>query len=181
MIGLQIVILSLIMPMFLGMLVVDLDGNVIGFSQSIINFSDHGFGKMVLSAMLFGMAEDENTIKNPETITLQMPFEEKIGGILTIFVFSSYEFGIQLGVLTAPFNYLAGFLLIIIFVIPSMWLWLFAFVYLAIKERKEIRNIASTGISNAQIGLTFKSSSKEIILKIKNFNFKNIRSNRSEN
>ena len=58
---------------------------------------------------------------------------------ITFLFLQSREFGVWMGIATAPFHYLLVVVIGFSFLYPTMWLFIVGFFYITIAERKEIR------------------------------------------
>ena len=92
---------------------------------------------------------------------------------LIYFVYQIKEFGVWLGMATAPFHYLLAVLIAFSFLSPYNWLWIGSIFWVVTTERKEIYNIFKSGILDAHLKTKFISTVSEITSKIKRKGKKN--------
>jgi len=139
-----LLVIFLILPIILGILSVDIDGNRFSIRDYI---KDNWLTDPVRAGMqgFLGNIPESNST---EVVNLvELPDEngslEKLQSIITdgiAFLFlQSREFGIWMGMATAPFHYLLAVVIGFSFLFPTVWLFIVGFFYIAITERKEIR------------------------------------------
>ena len=138
-----LLVIFLILPIILGILSVDVEGN----RFSIRDFIKGNFMTEPLRAGFEGYlgkipesnaTEVVNLVELPENGSMNNLQSIITDGIVFLFL-QSREFGIWLGIATAPFHYLLAVVIGFSFLFPSVWLFIVGFFYISISERKEIR------------------------------------------
>jgi len=66
-------------------------------------------------------------------------FNTSVAQGITFLLFQVKDFGVWLGMSTAPFHYLLALLIGFSFLFPDIWMFIVGFFYIVIKEHKEIR------------------------------------------
>jgi len=138
-----LLVIFLILPIILGILSVDIEGNRFSIREFI---KENWLAEPVRAGMqgFLGNIPQSNTT---EVVNLvELPDEngslEDLQSIITdgiTFLFlQSREFGIWMGIATAPFHYLLAVVIGFSFLYPTMWLFIVGFFYITIAERKEI-------------------------------------------
>lgn len=75
----------------------------------------------------------------PETEKAIDDFNGSVADAVVFLVFNIKDFGIWIGMSTAPFHYFVA-LIVAFLLFPIWWLYIIGFFYVVIKENKEIRN-----------------------------------------
>jgi len=137
----------LILPILIGILSVDADGNKFGVRdwlkenvlsdrvvdalQSYIGTYDYVGNQTDLNQPLLDIpSQADNSI---DEFTSNV-----IDGVVFI-ILQGRDFGIWIGMSTAPFHYLIAAVMTFSFAFPMMWLYIIGFFYIVISENKEIR------------------------------------------
>jgi len=76
----------------------------------------------------------------PETQKAVDSLNKSIAEGITFLLFQVKDFGVWLGMSTAPFHYLLGVVIAFSLLFPNVSVFLVGFFYIIIKENKEIRN-----------------------------------------
>jgi len=136
----------IILPIIVGILSVDIDGNRISVREAIKDFIMTEPIRGTVKDYV-GMVEIEN--KTQAKGLIEIPFDEtgnKLDGLtsqiadaITFLLIQSRDLGIWLGMATAPFHYLLAITIAFVFLFPDIWIYGVAFFYILIKEHKEIR------------------------------------------
>jgi len=140
----------LILPIILGILSVNAEGERISIIETIKNSIFRDPIKAGLDAYVGDVDNGNQTeTTDPPSTFLQFPEESEKSidkvtsmvsdGIVFLFI-QSREFGIWMGMATAPFHYLLAVVIGFSFIYPTMWLFIAGFFYITIAERKEIFN-----------------------------------------
>ncbi len=146
-------VLFLILPIILGILSVDINGNEFSLKEYVDGLEDSdNYGTDVIERHT-GLKEIENG--SPEGIVINNEdFDTLIGDLaiaITAFVHFSGKFGIYLGQATAPLHYLLAVVMVFSFVFPILWMYIVASIFVVITERKEIKIVFRKGIKDAEL------------------------------
>lgn len=138
-----LIVIFLILPIILGILSVDVEGNRFSIREYIKgNFMTEplrvGFESYLGKIPESNATEVVNLVELPENGSMDNLQSIITDGIVFLFL-QSREFGIWLGIATAPFHYLLAVLIGFSFLFPTVWLFIVGFFYISISERKEIR------------------------------------------
>lgn len=173
--------LMIVLPLIVGMISVDINGS----PTSIKEFLRSDLMQNATS-ILKGQLTTDNEIEESEEIEEEVEEEEKepvqplisintpetdkimddlgkyVGDGVVYIAFNIKDFGVWLGVSTAPFHYGLAVLIAFSFLSPYNWLWIGAIFWVVTTERKEIYNIFKTGIQDAHLKTQIKSVAVEI-------------------
>jgi len=144
-----LLVIFLILPIILGILSVNTEGERISIIETIKN----SFLREPIKAGLDAYVGDVDNGNQTETIDprstfIQLPEESEksidkvtsmVSDGITFLFLQSREFGIWMGMATAPFHYLLAVVIGFSFLFPTVWLFMVGFFYIVITERKEIR------------------------------------------
>lgn len=75
----------------------------------------------------------------PETEKAIDDFNGSVADAIVFLVFNIKDFGIWIGMATAPFHYFIA-VIVAFLLFPIWWLYIIGFLYVVVKENKEIRN-----------------------------------------
>ncbi len=142
-----LVTVLLILPILIGILSVDSEGNKFGIRQWL---ADNVLTERVTESIGAYIGAYDN-VSNQTTVPqfIEIPtqtensideFTSKIVDGAVFITLQGRDFGIWLGMATAPFHYLLAVLITFSFVYPIMWMYIFGFLYIIITENKEIRH-----------------------------------------
>jgi len=141
-----IIIIFIIVPIILGILSVDINGDRISIREAIKgNFLTEPL-RAGINAYIMLPVNNTEIPDSPTLVDIPSETEKKIDeitsqiadGVIFLF-FQSREFGIWLGMATAPFHYILAVIVGFSFVFPVVCLYIAGFFYIVIKENKEIR------------------------------------------
>ena len=141
-----ILVIFLILPIILGILSVDINGNRFSIREAIKdNFMTEPL-RTGLNAYLLQPLNKTDIPDAPTIVEIPTETDKKIDeitsqiadGVAFLFI-QAREFGIWMGMATAPFHYLLAVVIGFSFLYPIMWLFIIGFFYITIAERKEIR------------------------------------------
>ena len=141
-----ILVIFLILPIILGILSVDINGDRISIRDWI---KDNIMTEPIRDAVK-GYLGEVQKVENQTQPQLILGVEDenkkieeltsKIADGITFLFLQSREFGIWLGMNTAPFHYFLAILIGFVFLYPLTWMFIIGFFYIMISERKEIFN-----------------------------------------
>jgi len=140
-----ILIIFLILPIIVGILSVDINGDRFSVREAI---KDNFMTEPLTTAFNAYIRAPINQTEIPPAPTIvDIPTEtdKKIDeitsqladGVVFLFI-QSREFGVWMGIATAPFHYILAVVIGFSFVFPITFLYMSGFFYIIIKERKEI-------------------------------------------
>lgn len=139
-----LITVMLILPILIGILSVDSEGNKFGIRQWL---TDNVLTERVSKGIggYIGTYDNATTVPQlidlpPQTENSIDEFTSKIVDGAVFITLQGRDFGIWLGMATAPFHYLLAVLITFSFVYPIMWMYIFGFLYIIITENKEIRH-----------------------------------------
>ncbi len=162
----------IILPMLVGILSVDVYGERISILEllksetAVIIFSS--IESMMITNQTGTLIEVDDAedyklqINLPETEKALDIFNSSVAKGLTFLLFSIRDFGIWLGMATAPFHYLLAVLIAFSFLSPFNWLWIGSIFWVLIVERKEVYHVVTTGLRDAHL----KTQAKSIVIEI---------------
>ncbi len=162
----------IILPMLIGILSVDVYGERISILELLKSETAIVIINSIESMLITNQtgtlievddAEDYKLqINLPETEKALDIFNSSIAKGLTFLLFSIRDFGIWLGMATAPFHYLLAVLIAFSFLSPFNWLWIGSIFWVLIVERKEVYHVVTTGLRDAHL----KTQAKSIVIEI---------------
>lgn len=139
-----LITVMLILPILIGILSVDSEGNKFGVRQWL---ADNVLTERVSKGIGGYIGAYDNATAVPQLIDLPPQTQNSIDGFTSkivdgaVFItLQGRDFGIWLGMATAPFHYLLAVLITFSFVYPIMWMYIFGFFYIIVTENKEIRH-----------------------------------------
>ncbi len=140
-----LLVIFLILPIILGILSVDIEGNRFSIRDYI---KDNWLTDPVRAGMQGYLGNIQESNRTEIVNLVELPDEngslENLQSIIsdgiTFLFLQSREFGIWMGMATAPFHYLLAVVIGFSFLYPTMWLFIAGFFYITIAERKEIFN-----------------------------------------
>lgn len=183
--------LMVILPLIVGIISVDISGNptsireflksdLMGNLTSIVSFAIPSTPSEVPQTVPQEEPEEEIdeeekepvqpllNFNTPETDKIMDDFVKYIGEGVVFIVFQIKDFGIWLGINTAPLHYALAVLIAFSFLSPYNWLWIGAIFWVVITERKEVYKIFKSGITEAHLRKQVKSIVIEVTSGIKN-------------
>ena len=162
----------IILPMLIGILSVDVYGERISILELLRSDTAVVIIRSIESMLITNQtatlievddAEDYKLqINLPETERALDIFNSSIAKGLTFLLFSIRDFGIWLGMATAPFHYLLAVLIAFSFLSPFNWLWIGSIFWVLTVERKEVYHVVTTGLRDAHL----KTQAKSIVIEI---------------
>ena len=163
----------IILPMLVGILSVDIYGERISIlellSSDVAVSVFRSIETMLITNQTATLIEVEDDgsdyklqINLPETERALDIFNSSIAKGLTFLLFSIRDFGVWLGMATAPFHYLLAVLIAFSFLSPFNWLWIASIFWVLIVERKEVYYVVTTGLRDAHL----KTQAKSIVIEI---------------
>lgn len=177
-----LLLLAVTFPIIIGIASVTFEGEEYPIIQRIIDARESGNLDMSFIANMTGAGQQEEEPEpmkpvvdgqiEPDETLIVLP--EEVNELLTMIskgiVFMALyarDFGVWIGMSTAPFHYVVAVLLAFTFFFPTLWLFIIGFFYILIKERKEIRHVAISGLKEDEIPETLKMAGHEVIQEIK--------------
>lgn len=153
--------LVLVVPMLIGIASVDINGEKTSIREFLKSDLMVNITNTVKSALPSNAPEQELSLlhreyhekeKEPENITYLVNMDliesgkaidslnKSIAEGVTFLLFQVKDFGVWLGMSTAPFHYLLAVIIAFSLLFPNVSVFVVGFFYIIIKEHKEIRN-----------------------------------------
>jgi len=145
----------IVVPMLIGIASVDINGektSIREFLKSDLMANITNAVKSALPSNAPPIEQELDEEKEPKNITYMVNMDltesgkvidslnKSIAEGVTFLLFQVKDFGVWLGMSTAPFHYLLGVVIAFSLLFPNVSVFLVGFFYIVIKEHKEIRN-----------------------------------------
>ena len=182
--------LMVILPLLVGIISVDISGNPTSIREFLKSDMMGNLTSIVSSAVPTTPSEDPQTVpeeepeeeieeekeplqplinlNTPETDKIMDDFGKYVGEGVVYIVFQIKDFGVWLGINTAPLHYALAVLIAFSFLSPYNWLWVGAIFWVIVEERKEVYKIFKSGFTEAHLRKQAKSIVIEVTSGIQN-------------
>jgi len=145
----------IVVPMLIGIASVDINGektSIREFLRSDLMANITNAVKSALPSNAPPIEQELDEEKEPKNITYMVNMDltesgkvidslnKSIAEGVTFLLFQVKDFGVWLGMSTAPFHYLLAVIIAFSLLFPNVSVFLVGFFYIVIKEHKEIRN-----------------------------------------